>query len=209
MAYRVIGAALAVGLILFAGGGVASAQGLPSEQKIIDALKPSPKTRSLSASPADVARGAEEQRFIDSLRNRQTRSLTVDERQQIATIAKDKPSIDLEINFDYNSAEINQTSLPGVTTLGKALSDAQLKDSTFMVAGHTDGRGADDYNQALSERRADAIKNYLIGKYKIPATNLVAVGYGKTQLKNKDQPDAPENRRVQVVNVAKTSTAAK
>jgi outer membrane protein OmpA-like peptidoglycan-associated protein len=190
-------------LLLSAWTGLAHGQGAPSEQRIIDALKPKQATRGLSANPADAAREAEQQRFINSIRNRQTRSLTTDERETIATIAKDKPSIDLEINFDYNSANITNTAMPGVTALGKALSNAELKDSTFIVAGHTDARGADDFNQGLSERRAEAIKKYLVEKHGVAPTNLVTVGYGETQLKNKDKPDAGENRRVQVVNTAR------
>jgi outer membrane protein OmpA-like peptidoglycan-associated protein len=186
--------------------GCAQAQDLPSAQKILQALTPKPITRGLTASsPADTAKAAEEQKFIDSLRNRQTRSLSTGEREQIATIAKDKPNIDLEINFDYNSATISATSQPGVKALGQALSSADLKNSTFVIAGHTDGKGGDDYNQKLSEQRADAIKRYLVDKDKIPAANLVTVGYGKTQLKNKDNPNAPENRRVQVVNMVKSA----
>jgi outer membrane protein OmpA-like peptidoglycan-associated protein len=193
--------AVAIGALVLSSS-AAFSQGAPSEQKILDALKPA--TRSLSA-PVDSARATQQQKFIDSLRNRQTRSLTTDERQQIASIAKEKPSIDLEINFDYNSAEINKTALPGVTALGKALSNAELKDTTFVVAGHTDGKGAEPFNQGLSERRADAIKTYLVETYKIPAANLVTVGYGETQLKNTGSPEAPENRRVQVVNMQKTA----
>jgi outer membrane protein OmpA-like peptidoglycan-associated protein len=196
---RVFGGAL----LLCAWAGFAHGQGMPSEQKIIDALKPKQATRGLSANPAEAAREAEQQRFINSIRNRQTRSLTTDERETIATIAKEKPSIDLEINFDYNSANITNTAMPGVTALGKALSNAELKDSTFIVAGHTDARGGDDFNQSLSERRAEAIKKYLVDKHGVAPTNLVTVGYGKTQLKNKDKPDAGENRRVQVVNTAR------
>ena len=56
--------------------------------------------------------------------------------------------------------------------LGKALSDASLKGSTFVVAGHTDAIGGEAYNQDLSERRADTIKKYLTEKYGIAGTNL-------------------------------------
>ena len=45
------------------------------------------------------------------------------EREEIATIAQDKPKIDLEINFDYNSADVSPKSLPSVQALGKALSN--------------------------------------------------------------------------------------
>ena len=73
--------------------------------------------------------------------------------------------------------------------------------SVFLVAGHTDGKGGDEYNQGLSERRAEAIKRYLVRKFGLAAENLVTAGYGKTQLKNSGNPFADENRRVQVVNM--------
>ena len=135
--------------------------------------------------------------------------MTLDERQQLATIAKDKPSIDIEIEFAYNSAQIGPAAAPGVAALGKALSSPQLTSSTFVIAGHTDGKGGDSYNQDLSERRADAVKRYLVERYKLPAANLLAVGYGKTMLKNKDNPAAPENRRVQVVNTLDKNVAGR
>jgi outer membrane protein OmpA-like peptidoglycan-associated protein len=191
-------AALAVSLILSTGMAAAEE---PSAEQIIRALKPVPRlTRGLT--PAETSRTAEETRFVDTLRNRPTRSLSTDEREKIASIAKNKPSIDLEITFEYNSATIAPNAMSQVTALGKALSSPDLKGGTFIVAGHTDGKGSDTYNQGLSERRADAVKRYLAENYGIEAGNLVTVGYGKSQLKDSSNPFAAENRRVQLVNMA-------
>jgi hypothetical protein len=88
-----------------------------SEDQIVRALTPpkKPLTRGLSIGPqADPAKVAEQGAFVQKIKNRATRSLSLGERQEIATIAKDKPNIDLEINFDYNSAEISAKSLPSV-----------------------------------------------------------------------------------------------
>ena len=194
--------ALAAGLALPAGIGFALAQQQPSAEQIIKALKPQRLTRGLTTSPADAARADDETRFIDTLRNRTTRSLTANERDKIVSIAKDKPSIDLEITFDYNSATIGSKALPQVQALGEALTSADLKGRTFILAGHTDAKGGDTYNQGLSERRADAVKRFLSEKYGIQAGDLVSVGYGKSHLKNTSSPFAGENRRVQVVNTA-------
>lgn len=182
---------------------IASAQDAvrPADQ-IIRALKPPAKTRGLTVSPTEQNRVADEKKFVDSLRGRQTRSLTTDERDKIVTISAKKPNIDLEINFEYNSAKIASTAMPQVTALGQALSSSDLRGSTFVVAGHTDGKGNDTYNQGLSERRADAVKRYLMDKYKIEEGSLVTVGYGKSQLKDSGNPLAAENRRVQVINMA-------
>jgi outer membrane protein OmpA-like peptidoglycan-associated protein len=184
-----------------------------TEDQILQALKPvakPPLTRGLSAGPqADPAPSAAETKFVTSVRGRTTRSLSQTEREEIASIVKDKPKIDLEINFDYNSAEISAKSLPSVQALGRALTNAELKGSTFVVAGHTDAAGGEEYNQSLSERRADAIKKYLVDKYGINGADLVTVGYGKSKLKDANQPLAEANRRVQVVNMETKVTAQK
>lgn len=191
-----------------AGLGTAFAADDATEDQILRALAPKkPLTRSLSMNPP-AANPAEGQ-FVDSLRNRRTRSLSSGEREQIASIAKDKPNIDLEITFDYNSADISAKAQPAVAALGKALSNPELRGSTFVVAGHTDAVGGETYNQDLSERRADAIKRVLVEKYGIAGTDLVTVGYGKAKPKDSANPSDPANRRVQVVNMVNKATASK
>ena len=198
--------AIAALLCLATIGGAYAGDAVSSDQ-IVNALQPKPLTRSLSAPRVDPAVTADQVKFIDQVRNRRTRSLSSGEREQISEIATEKPQIDLEINFDYDSATISAASMPNVQALGRALSNPGLKGSTFVVAGHTDAAGTDGYNQDLSERRADAIKRYLVDKYSIAASNLVTVGYGKTKPKDPDAPMDPVNRRVQVVNmVAKTAS---
>jgi hypothetical protein len=112
---------LAVGLALPSGLGVALAAEERSADDIIKALKPARITRGLTTSPADAARNAQETKFVNSLRNRPTRSLTFAEREQITSIAKKRPSIDLEVNFDYNSDNIGSKAMPQVSALGQAL----------------------------------------------------------------------------------------
>jgi outer membrane protein OmpA-like peptidoglycan-associated protein len=185
-----------------------------TEDQILRALSPAkkPLTRGLSTGPqtqTDPVASAAEGQLIQSLRNRPTRSLSAAEREEIATVVKDKPKIDLEINFDYNSANISSRSLPSVQALGRALSNPELKGSTFVVAGHTDAAGSDGYNQDLSERRADSIKRYLVDKFGIAGADLVTVGYGKTKLKDAANPFSEVNRRVQVVNMENKTTASK
>ena len=206
-----VGAALLLGAVMSIGTGAAFAADDVTSDQILRALAPKkPLTRGLSiAAPSDPAVSAAEGKFVDSLRNRNTRSLSTGEREQIATIAKDKPNIDLEITFDYNSADISAKAQPAVQALGKALTSADLKGSTFIVAGHTDAVGSDSYNQDLSERRADSIKRYLVDRFGIAGTELVTVGYGKSKPKDAANPMDPANRRVQVVNMANKTTASK
>jgi outer membrane protein OmpA-like peptidoglycan-associated protein len=202
-------AAVTLGAALSMTAGLALAGDNVSADQIVNALQPKALTRSLSGDrQADPTAKAGEENFVDSLRNRKTRSLSLDEREKVAEIASVKPSIDLDIQFEYNSAKISQAALPAVQELGKALSDPALKGSTFMVAGHTDAVGGDAFNRNLSERRAETIKHYLSDKYGIAGADLVAVGYGKSKLKDPNAPTAAVNRRVQVVNLS-TKTASK
>ncbi|UGY01095.1 OmpA family protein [Bradyrhizobium quebecense] len=203
LSFLTIGAALS----MTAGVALAGSDTVPAAQ-ILNTLKPKSATRGLSAgTQVDPAASAKEASFLNTVRNRQTRSLSLGERQEIADIAASKPKIDLEIHFDYNSADIAKGSTQAVQELGKALSDASMKGSTFVVAGHTDAIGSEAYNQDLSERRADTIKNYLVEHYGLNGSDLVTVGYGKTRPKDPSAPMDPTNRRVQVVNMD-TKTAS-
>ena len=203
--------AIALGAALSMTAGLALAgEKVISADQISKALQPKPLTRGLSAgTQADTAVQAKEATFVNSLRNRPMRSLSLGEREEVAQLAATKPKIDLEINFDYNSADISKASMQAVQELGKALSNPSLKGSTFVVAGHTDAIGTEQYNQGLSERRADTIKRYLTEKFGITGSDLVTVGYGETKPKDANNPMDPTNRRVQVVNMEVNKTAAK
>lgn len=159
------------------------------------------KTRSLSSEPSK-----EQQKFqglVDTLRKVSTRQITVEQRNEVASYVKenDLPAIDMEIYFDYDSARINQRSIPKLQELGAALSDVKLKGETFMIAGHTDAVGSNQYNQSLSERRAESVRTYLVDKFNIDLSTLIAIGYGEEQLKLPAAPNDGQNRRVQVVNM--------
>lgn len=180
-----------------------------TEAKILKALTPV-KTRSLSlGAPTQPEVAGPDQAFIDSLRNKETRSLSLGEREKLGEVAENKLQVDLVMEFDLNSDELRGDSLTTAKELGKALSNAALKGQTFMIAGHTDAKGSDAANQKLSERRADAVKRFLVQNYQIPAANLIGVGYGESHLKNAGDPNAKENRRVQAVNMTQVKTAGR
>jgi outer membrane protein OmpA-like peptidoglycan-associated protein len=178
------------------------AQERASDAQILNALYPK-KARGLPIAPADPARVNEERRDIDAaIHNAAGRGLGRVERDQLAAIAKGKPQIDLEIYFEYDSATISSDGMEVLKSLGKALSAAELSGSVFMIAGHTDGKGSAEYNLALSQGRAGAVKQALMEKFKLPSDSLFFVGYGKEHLKDAEHPFDGKNRRVQVVNIA-------
>jgi outer membrane protein OmpA-like peptidoglycan-associated protein len=210
LAARTVAAMVALGVAFSFDIKLAAASDTVTEDQILHALTPPPKpplTRGLSNGPPIET--STENRFLETIRGRTAHSLSGAEREEIATIVRDRPKIDLEIKFDYNSAHIGSKSLAPVKTLGKALANPGLKDSTFIIAVYTDAAGSDFYNQDLSERRAEAIKRYLTEKYRIAGGNLVTVGYGRSKPKDPNRPMADVNRRVQVVNMANRDTASK
>jgi outer membrane protein OmpA-like peptidoglycan-associated protein len=170
----------------------------PTVEEIIGALTSGTLRAAVSAEHR--RQDADESRLIARLRNRTARSITAKERDNVNELAKYKPSIDIEIAFDYNSAGIGPRAMRPLLALGRALSNDQLKGATFFVNGHTDAKGGIEYNQDLSERRAEAVKRVLIEDFKLPKAALIAIGFGKSQLKNPADPFGAENRRVQIVN---------
>ena len=111
------------------------------------------------------------------------------------------PSINLTVNFAYDSAKLETDTLLTMRRLGTALHDPRLARYKFLIAGHTDGKGGDAYNQHLSEARANAVRDHLVFFYDIPPDHISATGYGATQLIDPTHPEAPINRRVQITNV--------
>ena len=167
-----------------------------SEKQIIDNLA-KPRTRSLAAPEQEN----KDREFIEGLQQRRTRSLSLGDREQITAIAKKSPAIDLAIHFDFDSASITPQAEPQLQKLGRALTSEELKGASILLGGHTDAKGGEDYNQGLSERRAEAVKLFLVEKFQIPERSLTVVGYGKQDPANKKNPFAAENRRVQIVNL--------
>ncbi len=183
------------------------------EDKIGTALQAKkPLTRSVAAAPDPRAEA--EKQVVDRLRTRSisvepAQAPTADERAQIAEIARDKPAIDLEIPFEYNSADISPRAIPALVSLGNALSRQDLKGAVFFINGHTDAAGSADYNQMLSQRRANSVRRVLIEQYRLAPDTLIAAGFGKEQLRNPGNPLGEENRRVQIVNTTVQATAGR
>lgn len=156
-----------------ASGAPAAAQGVPGSEEIIKKLEPQPRTRSLKPRGVKVEEGPN---------------------------SDGPPSINLYINFEFNSDKLGTDAQIVLRNLGQALKDPRLAKFRFTIAGHTDAVGDAAYNQTLSERRAKAVQDYLVFHYAIDVQRLKAVGYGKTRLLDSAKPNDGVNRRVQIVN---------
>jgi outer membrane protein OmpA-like peptidoglycan-associated protein len=113
------------------------------------------------------------------------------------------PTVDLAVYFEYDSAEITDRARRTLDFLGMALRRPILEGSTVVLAGHTDATGNFDYNRDLSQRRAAAVKAYLVSQFQIPPSLLVNVGVGELFLKDKQHPASGINRRVQIMNLGR------
>jgi outer membrane protein OmpA-like peptidoglycan-associated protein len=202
--------AAAVAALLLAGlgqGPAAHAQEVKSANDILNGLQPV-KTRGFD--PSAPAREAKQQELNSTLRSIKTRQITVEQRDQVAKLVKESeaPNVDVQILFAFDSAEILPEARPSLDELGKALADQRLKEASFLIAGHTDAKGSNDYNLALSQRRAESVKDFLVATYHVDAGRLSVIGFGEEQLKNPDDPFGEENRRVQIVNTGGSHVAA-
>jgi outer membrane protein OmpA-like peptidoglycan-associated protein len=109
----------------------------------------------------------------------------------------------IAIQFDFNSARIRPDSFRAVGLMADAIYHPYLQGYRFLIVGHTDGKGSREYNLKLSQQRAEAIRAALINPFGIPASRIEAVGLGEEQLLKRGNPEAAENRRVQLINIGR------
>ena len=128
----------------------ANAEDVKSADTLVKGLAPV-KTRGFD--PTAPAREAKQHELNTKLREFKTRQITVEERAEVAKLVEESksPNVDVQILFAFDSADILPEARPALDELGKALSDPKLKGGSFLIAGHTDAKGSDDYNLASAE----------------------------------------------------------
>ncbi len=102
------------------------------------------------------------------------------------------------VHFDFDKATLRPEA---IAILNDAAALLKTHERVVVeVAGHTDSRGTDQYNQGLSERRANAVRDYLVGQG-VTASRLTARGYGEAQPVATNDTDAGRqlNRRVELI----------
>jgi outer membrane protein OmpA-like peptidoglycan-associated protein len=120
-----------------------------------------------------------------------------DEGDPHVEVTSEKVTIDTKIQFDFDSAVIKSESYSILNQVALTLlANPQLKK--IRVEGHTDERGTDAYNLVLSQRRAESVMQYLIGR-NVPSERLEAVGYGESKplAQGHDEAAWYKNRRVE------------
>jgi len=106
------------------------------------------------------------------------------------------------VTFSSNSDNIKPQSLRLLDEFAKALK-GELSGAKVVVAGHTDEQGADQYNLNLSQKRSQAVMNYLVQNYGIDAKRLVVKAYGERKpiATNGSEQGRRLNRRVEFIRV--------
>lgn len=124
-------------------------------------------------------------------------------RPPVRETTSEAPSASITVTFGSGSWALTPDAERALAPLGRALASSDLAAFRFRIEGHTDNVGDPATNQALSERRAAAVREYLIAKFGVDPNRLVAVGLGETQLLVPTPPQTSNarNRRVQVVNI--------
>lgn len=112
-------------------------------------------------------------------------------------------AISLTVNFASASHTLSPQAAAALASLGRALASPELLPFRFRIEGHTDSVGDSAQNMALSLRRAEAVREYLVRGFAIAPARLVAEGFGEEQLLIATPDNKPEarNRRVQIVNL--------
>lgn len=111
-----------------------------------------------------------------------------------------RPSVSLNaITFEFDSSVLTNEAITQLEELAGALASKSLRDKSFELIGHTDAQGSKTYNLDLSNRRAQAVVEYLVQEFDVNGENIKAYGKGEDHLINESNPNASENRRVEVI----------
>jgi outer membrane protein OmpA-like peptidoglycan-associated protein len=133
--------------------------------------------------------------IVDALAGgNETRALTVVRKRTVEGL-----SIDLKIEFEFDSSQLTREASGQLDQLLKAVEDPALSQFGFEIIGHTDGKGDEDYNLALSQRRAQSVIEYLVAGG-VEAARLSPIGKGETELLYPHRPGDAANRRVEIIN---------
>jgi outer membrane protein OmpA-like peptidoglycan-associated protein len=103
------------------------------------------------------------------------------------------------LSFDSGKSDFDQSSIPLLTKVEQAIDVFPRSD--IVIEGHTDSHGGDESNQILSQKRADAVQQYMINAMRIPSYRLIATGFGETVpvANNETASGRAKNRRIDIV----------
>lgn len=100
------------------------------------------------------------------------------------------------IYFNLDRDDLTTDALGTLEIIGREMTNQDLRDFNLQIAGHADAHGTPSYNVGLSERRVDAVRRFLVARFKIDPTRVSAAAFGDTMPIDPQHPYADVNRRV-------------
>lgn len=128
------------------------------------------------------------------LRNEHRENPAVDSAASLVPAA-----VSLEIYFGFDSAALTDQALKQLAPVGEALRSDELSRLAFIMEGHTDASGDENYNLSLSQMRAEAVKLHFVHAYEVDPERLSSVGKGESSLLKPNNPLDRSNRRVKII----------
>ena len=169
------------------------AQANPSTDQIVKSLTPTSTmgtTRGIRIAPGGSAAGG-------STTGGSAAGSSAASGQAHTAAAKD-PTVSMTVQFATGSAELTPQAVQTLSSLGQALSNPSLANYRFRIEGHTDTVGSPAANQQLSQRRAEAVVEYLSTNFHIDRSRVQAIGMGQDGLMIQTPPQTPEARNRQI-----------
>ncbi len=143
-----------------------------------------------------------EQQLVAPPRRRIDRKFTRQDFRNGRPSSRDSmPAIEVDtIHFGFNESFVREEEIPQLERIGEIIERiiAANPDEVFLIEGHTDAVGSAAYNESLSSKRADAVRDAMLQFFNIERTNLETVGYGEEFLKIETEEEEPANRRVTI-----------
>ncbi len=111
--------------------------------------------------------------------------------------AAESVRVELDVKFDFNESVVKEGSMTDIQNLADFMK--QYSQTSTVVEGHTDSVGSDAYNQELSKRRANAVRDVLVNQYGIEGSRVTSADYGESRpvADNATEEGRAINRRVE------------
>ncbi len=157
--------------------------------------KKSSRASSRGSKPKRARSGSKPKRVYRASKPRRTRSVV----QAPLPPSEGNPDAgpaSFRLQFRINSARLDPKTIPFLDKIGEVLHREELKGFAFVVEGHTDASGSEALNRDLSQRRAEAVRNYLMEKHGVAGERLTIRGLGESRPLNGTNPYDAVNRRV-------------
>ena len=190
---------LAMVLVLALPTSQALSQELPATEAIVTQL-------SALQTPSDLEIATLRQQAADRIKSRA--DLVALKRPLLAPQLNRLPHINVDIQFNPDSPVIRPESYRTVARIADALTHPELTGFTFLIVGRIEANGKRDINLALSQRRAESIRDALVTTFKISSKRVLAVGLGEEQLQDANNPKAAVNQWAQIVTLREVAQVA-